>query len=573
MAGVAIQCALACLLGQVASKPGDVPGPDVRCGSYCLLVALDALGKGPGDLDELERVLGPASLAGYSMLQLGQAAEHYGLKTISVETSMENLLARPERFACITLINKNHYVLVYDITESSVFIADPPRKYRINPDLFASIWSRKALLVGPAPFRSEESIARWRFVRRLGLTVIIGAGLLALATSVFAICSKLWRKQHPRRVATVLIAAMQGLLAGCGREDEQMPDATRSSIPVGLEARGGGSLSIQPPHINLGRIHKLSPGQSASVQAKLVNLGLDDLNILGVSSSCDCTHTSLGEKRIRPGSATTLDATIRLGESTVPTSTRIVIRSSDPISPVSELVISWQVRNPIYSEVSSLDLPGLVPGEGTERTVAVHLDGISLCKRCVIRAEPGSRTLSCSFSSIEFQRSPDHAPAPDPPDYEIGKLRVVIPPQDDERHYSEFISLEVRCGEESRARFTLPVSWTVTPIVQVSPHRLSLGTTRPGEQAHLKVLLRSKRGQLFRVLRGFCDTPEVLVGITSSERRDTLHVLDLEARTPQTEGPWRTTIHVETDHPEAEHIEIPLSGLATSMVSRSIVAP
>lgn len=155
-------CAVALtLLAQVSSSENPRP-EDVYCGSYSLMVALGALGIGPGSFEELEQQLGEPGPDGYSMLELDEVARSYGARTMAVETSLGNLDWRPERFVCLTVINDHHYVLLYKIEGGKVFLCDAPSTYDLPIDTFESIWSRKALLLGPEEFLPDESIAARR---------------------------------------------------------------------------------------------------------------------------------------------------------------------------------------------------------------------------------------------------------------------------------------------------------------------------------------------------------------------------------------------------------------------------
>jgi prepilin-type N-terminal cleavage/methylation domain-containing protein len=127
-----------------------------------LFIALESLGFARGDFDDLERHIGVPTAAGYSMAQLDETARAWGASTIAVDTSLENLVERKEPFACITLVDDNHFVLLYDVDESNVFILDYPDSRQISRDAFSYKWSHKALLLARTPLQTEESITRAR---------------------------------------------------------------------------------------------------------------------------------------------------------------------------------------------------------------------------------------------------------------------------------------------------------------------------------------------------------------------------------------------------------------------------
>ena len=94
--------------------------------------------------EELESKLGQPSPVGYSMEQLATAARSFGAQTLGVETSLDNLVRRPNRFVCIALLKQGHFVNVYDIAEDRVYFADPPELRQAGLDAFRSIWTGRA---------------------------------------------------------------------------------------------------------------------------------------------------------------------------------------------------------------------------------------------------------------------------------------------------------------------------------------------------------------------------------------------------------------------------------------------
>jgi len=146
-----------------AQTPSGLPGSsrsDVRCGSYCLYVALKALDLGPGTYEELEEALGPPSDDGYSMLQLQEQAERFGAETLAVKTTLENLRKRERPLGCIAYLDeRSHYVLIGDIEDNTVFVVDPPRSYELPAATLSALWSGEALLLSHKPLAPEEALS------------------------------------------------------------------------------------------------------------------------------------------------------------------------------------------------------------------------------------------------------------------------------------------------------------------------------------------------------------------------------------------------------------------------------
>ncbi len=170
---------LALLLIAFAQTKSPAQTVDLRCGGYCLYVSLKGLDFPVANYDELEKKLGQPTKAGYSMAQLEKIAKEYGAQTLGVQTSVENLLLRPGRFACIALIEGNHFVNLAAIEEGTMSIIDAPRSNSVPLVTLSSIWDGKALLISPDPLLAEEDLPMpfpW-----MTLWMVIGA--IAVTTS------------------------------------------------------------------------------------------------------------------------------------------------------------------------------------------------------------------------------------------------------------------------------------------------------------------------------------------------------------------------------------------------------
>ena len=123
----------------------------LNCGSYCLYTCLIGLDLYQGGYEELERELGPPGALGYSIARLQEVAESHGAHTLALETDLDRLPGHRRPFACIALLDGNHFVAVADVTERGVAVVDPPRSYTLPPPTFASRWDGRALLLAPEP--------------------------------------------------------------------------------------------------------------------------------------------------------------------------------------------------------------------------------------------------------------------------------------------------------------------------------------------------------------------------------------------------------------------------------------
>lgn len=137
-----------------------IPG-DLRCGSYCLYLGMKSLNVPIENHAMLEKELGQPSPLGYSMEQLAESARNHGLNAEGFVTSVENLARRPGRFACIALLDRGHFVNIYDIEGGKLFLIDPPSKQVVATDAFKAMWSGKVLLISDQPLLSDDALIPW----------------------------------------------------------------------------------------------------------------------------------------------------------------------------------------------------------------------------------------------------------------------------------------------------------------------------------------------------------------------------------------------------------------------------
>lgn len=151
--------------------------PDLRCGANCLYVSLKALDVDGVSFDEVQRKLGAPAPSGYSFGQLADVAKSYGVQTLGVKTSVNNLRLREAPFACIALIRETHYVNFSEVGEREVHIVDAPREYTLPLETLPSVWNGEALLIARQALIAEEELGRSGRIVRF---VVIGISTLLL---------------------------------------------------------------------------------------------------------------------------------------------------------------------------------------------------------------------------------------------------------------------------------------------------------------------------------------------------------------------------------------------------------
>ena len=155
------------------------------CGVYCLYVALKSIDLPVDSLEKLQEEMGTPPKGGYSLGQIDATAKKHGAQTLGVETSLDNLRLRTERFACIAHSNENHFVLLSKIEKDGVLVIDPPGKRLVPFVTWDQEWDGMALLLSPDPLLREEELRQpknWKLIGGCtGAVALAGgaAGLLA----------------------------------------------------------------------------------------------------------------------------------------------------------------------------------------------------------------------------------------------------------------------------------------------------------------------------------------------------------------------------------------------------------
>lgn len=177
-----VPAALAFLLWGTPLSSGEPDGPSAavreRCGSYCLYTALQLFEKSPAEFRDLEKQLGPPSDRGYTLEQLKNAAEFYGLSTLAVTTTLDVIKARRSPLACLVHLNDSHFALIAEAHEAGVLLVDPPHVSLIPTETFLAQWSGVCLLLADSPLEPESKVANR--VRRNFIASRAGIGLAGL---------------------------------------------------------------------------------------------------------------------------------------------------------------------------------------------------------------------------------------------------------------------------------------------------------------------------------------------------------------------------------------------------------
>lgn len=537
-----------------AGRPRD---ENVYCGSYSLFTALKALGAAPATFDELDEALGKPTAAGYSMAQLEAAARRQGLQTLAVETSLDNLRWRDERFACLTIINEHHFVLLYKLTDRTAYVCDPPRVYDVPRELFESAWSRQALLIGPTAFVSEETVASRRaWARRLEVLGLSAAFLIVIA-SAGVVVRLVLRRAVPSRFVAVLFLGVAG--SGCGSPTG--PALER----VGAAGRPALVLVADPPTRDLGEVLVDRAGATAEAHVFLSNPGESPIPIGTVSPSCGCTNVRVDGHTVPPGGSIKLWATIQLGSVAGPSDSRVTVYAKGSPEPVAVARFAWSTRNVIRTEVNSVEFPNLRPGGTASRVLPITMAPEASCAECTFEVRGEGVGLSGRFQPTGDREAAVADSSSDAARGEvIGDVVIDVQAAADSGHRRGSVTVAQSCPRHEGPVLELPVSWRVEAAVVPRPERLYLGLHQPLARLAGEFVLGSVDGSDVVIRAIDWEGPGRLLTADFTGDAAMVHTVRVALEASSGIGPWAAKPSIRTDHPEVQRIELPVAGLVES---------
>ncbi len=202
-----------CLAWLDSDSVVDEPSQSL-CGAECLYVAIGALNPSalPRTFLEFSKSLPPSTVRGYSMADLQDIAESYGLYT-------ELLRLRPEELGyysaqgvvILRFVKKDqgHFVLCDSVDSTGYRIFDQGRRSYLSPHQIEARWSGETIVLSIEPIKVQGSRA---FTNWLLLAIGVSAVLL-IAISLVAKGSK-----YPNIKLGIVVLAIIGH-SGCNREN------------------------------------------------------------------------------------------------------------------------------------------------------------------------------------------------------------------------------------------------------------------------------------------------------------------------------------------------------------------
>ncbi|MGL5095636.1 MAG: DUF1573 domain-containing protein [Planctomycetia bacterium] len=528
-----------------AAVNAAAPADDVYCGAHCLYVAAKVFEAFTGDYAAFEKKIEPPQANGYSLANLAAAARTLGLEATPVHTSVDRLAQRRrngETFACIALLNRAHYVLLFDAEEPLVAISDPPDVSKVPRVVFETQWAGDALLVSREPLLPEERIRlpfalpRFLFEVRWLLLLVV----LAVVGGIIA-----YRYKAATVAASLALAVSTMFVGGCGR-------TTATPAAVTLSEPTGPLLRIDPEEIDLGPRHISK--EPFSLPVKLTNIGDAKLTIAAVGVGCGCLKAAVDRSELIPGESSTLTLKLRQNGTTgLKKSVVVQLSSDDRRRPHQRLTVHWTPIDWIYPTEPIKDLGVIPAGRRHERQIvfAVAPEGTAADWSLSLENARSSRAIALGsiekradgFFGVPLTLSSDGAVD------EVQEYRVQL----------KAAANLPNVGPTTVYPSTL-VRWSWARTVSASPTRVFVGSVPPGKETEAKVIVAASDGRAIETsLRGG-DPKIVRIQTEPSKEAKAVRVATFVVVAPTVPGPFQTEVTVATDHPEASEIVVPVGG-------------
>jgi Protein of unknown function (DUF1573)/Peptidase C39 family len=392
------------------------------------------------------------------MQQLAEAAGAFGAHAVGVKTTLADLERRRQRFACIALLeDTGHFVCIYDLDPTTVYLADPPEQRGVVRDAFDRLWGGKALLISDVPI--EPPAQAWS-----GAWLLAAVGMCALIGAVLG--RTVLRGRTARAAAAIVIAV-----------------ATASCRPAASPAPQPAAVRVEPRLIDLGRIEVGDKGGKKG-EFTVLNGGRATLRILGCETSCGCTLLGECKQSIQPGRRATISVSVKPRNSVGEQASTIALQTDDPSKPLVRVLVHWRESYAITADPSTLDLGWVRSGSPAESVVDVVSSSRLDARRLTARS---SGTVSATWLA---DASISRGPAGET--FARRKLRISLPAT--RRDGTDFAEVRIFSGDEVFST-TVPVTWRSAPEVEVSPMAFFQSGVSPGEVLEKKLLVRFAGGR------------------------------------------------------------------------------
>lgn len=303
-------------------------------------------------------------------------------------------------------------------------------------------------------------------------------------------------------------------------------------------------------------------GPQREIETAIINRGNHPIEIHTIQSSCSCTDATIGTTKLAPGQTTYLRARIRIGNSSEQKRTAVRLLTDDEHQPTLPISFSWKPVLPIQAVPESVAVHNIRPAEKKHVRIEITGNDFVLCRDCVLNVLPHPSSVSFNEASADTIRFDSH----DIDSTRRGsnlitafELQILGGPEALTDHVS--LSLAVRCKDKNRALLTIPLTWTILPVIAVAPSRLSLGLRSAGEIVAARIALTTGSEDSFKILALEKEGSSAIERVEFDKDLRKTHVVNISLRMPNRLGPWREVVYFSTDRVDAKRVGVPISAL------------
>ncbi|MDR2697274.1 MAG: DUF1573 domain-containing protein [Holophagales bacterium] len=295
------------------------------------------------------------------------------------------------------------------------------------------------------------------------------------------------------------------------------------------------SISFEKKHHDFGRIFQ---DQKVSYKYKLTNSGSAPLQITDVMTSCGCTYTVTGQRRVQPGESTFIEIRFDPAGMTGSVHKSLEVISNDPSSPNTLLTFEAGVVREIMPSTTTLFFNGVSRADSVSSNIRLESgDGLPIVLTDI--KIPGAPYLSCN-------------PQNDGGDVILnitldGRL---IPKQS--FHGTDILTVRTTSKKVPLLHFS--VQWDVESIITATPDRITW-TGAPGQEFRTTVSLRHSRGRPFRILDAK-STSSLIKAAGFSKNSALEQKLDVVLSPKAKNGALHEKLTIKFDDPEQPKLEI-----------------
>lgn len=306
----------------------------------------------------------------------------------------------------------------------------------------------------------------------------------------------------------------------------------------------GPRLHFDAPVFDFGQVEQ---GEKVTHAFRFTNQGNQALQVQSVKTSCGCTAAVIAEDSIPPGTEGTIQATFDTKRFAGHKAKNIRVHTNDPLSPVTTLTLQGEITAEVQVQPAQVYMGRLRRGVATTRTVTVLYDKNKPFE--ITDITHGNPAISVQAEDLRLDGRPGKT------------LQVSVSKTAPLGRLDDTITITTTSPK--KPTISIPIFGSVEGDVSVSPSQVSFGVVRQGVGKTLTVRIKNRSAQPLGItqVQSSLDTviPEIAEITPGKEFELHLHVA---ADTGP--GKIRGSIELLTDHPEEQHLTIPVFGIVAA---------